>query len=533
MGCLSEGQGGSLEPPGQVPVEEDDLPEGRIDEASGVGSLLQQERAATVLPPVDQGGRGRPAPAEAHRWSGRCQPAGGGLSEDLLPAGVRVGDGGLGGPEEPEAPLDPRRFEPAADGLYGAAPGHLRPGPPGVDGDDGEEEDCERREDAHMVTVARAPGGVNAGVDPSPPPREHPPPMLRLSAVALAVLLSACAAGPRIVQDFPPASHKLPATKVRFDWHVEDHGGEEFVGYRLQVARDEDMRQLAVDRVVETPPVDHALPPGRWFWRVQGRYRTVGDRIRETPWSDVHFSAGRFVSRPVSFEALPVKGAPDAPQAPDAPAVAGAGPAKGKAAPAGKGKKRRRRAPGGKGPKVVPAHDLKPPLDAVRSLSLARVHSDGEPNEGLTREVLLRLYKLRNLVLLEGSFQRSYERAAPQPVADGEAPPKEQEREQTFVLDQGQPTPVLPPGAVRIERPDAVLLVRFYTLDVDPAALPHPPGTAAERGGFDRFEEGVRVLNATLVEMTTGQVSWTTSLYARPGISDLTLIDELVRRYFR
>jgi len=158
------------------------------------------------------------------------------------------------------------------------------------------------------------------------------------------------------------------------------------------------------------------------------------------------------------------------------------------------------------------------------------VRVDGTVSEGLTREVLLRLYKLRTLVLLEGSFERAYARSAPG-GGDAQAANAPADREQTFVLDPGQPTPVLPPGAVRIERPDAVLLVRLYTLDVDPTTLGRPPGSA--KPGVVTFDDGIRVLNATLVEMTTGQVSWTTSLYARPGASDLVLVDDLIRRYFR
>jgi hypothetical protein len=48
-----------------------------------------------------------------------------------------------------------------------------------------------------------------------------------------------------------------------------------------------------------------------------------------------------------------------------------------------------------------------------------------------------------------------------------------------------------------------------------------------------RFEDGIRVLNATLVVMATGEISWTASLYSRIGVSDLTLVEDMVRRYFR
>ena len=48
-----------------------------------------------------------------------------------------------------------------------------------------------------------------------------------------------------------------------------------------------------------------------------------------------------------------------------------------------------------------------------------------------------------------------------------------------------------------------------------------------------RFEDGIRVLNATLVVMNTGEISWTSSLYSRIGVSDLTLVEALIHRYFR
>ena len=365
------------------------------------------------------------------------------------------------------------------------------------------------------------------------------PRLLPLAALALA---AGCAAGPRVVPDYPPAAFKLPAHEVRFDWHIEETTGEEFVGYQLQVSKDEFFRDLIVDRVVPAPRVDLPVEPGRWYWRVRGRYRTLGDRIRETAWSDVHYVAGRFVRRVMAFEALDRAAATAAPaaaaagglRAPDAPAVEARAPALGRKGAKQKKRRRRRRADG-PGPKVVAAHDMRPALEGIRSISVAQVQANGEASDGLTREVVLRMFALRNIVLLEGTFQRVGThalRAAPK-AAGQDAPAADRVKESRFVLDPGQPTPMLPPGAVRLERPDAVLVVRLYNLDVDPASLPRPPGKAKDRAGFIRFGEGTRVLNATLVGMGTGEVTWTASLYARPGVSDLSLIEELVKRYFR
>jgi hypothetical protein len=170
------------------------------------------------------------------------------------------------------------------------------------------------------------------------------------------------------------------------------------------------------------------------------------------------------------------------------------------------------------------------------------VRTDGKPHEGLTREVVLRLFQAKRTVLLEGSFFREDQVASipPQAVetlaaagAANRLQGKGIQREIRFVLDPGQPTAMLPPNAVRLARPDAVLVVRLYNIDVDPASLPRPPGKAKDRAGMIRFEDGIRVLNATMVVMATGEISWTSSLYSRIGVSDLTLVEEMVRRYFR
>lgn len=360
--------------------------------------------------------------------------------------------------------------------------------------------------------------------------------------------LTACATGPRVVQDSPPASQKVAGAEVRFDWHVEDTAEEEFTGYEIQVSGDPEFKSMEVNRVVPAPPVTIKLPAKRWFWRVRGRYRTVGDRVRETQWSDVHYVGGRYVRRTVSFENTGAGegevGLPDAPAAPDA---GSSGDARAKVA--GKGGKKQRRASGKRarragGPKVVAAHDDRPVLTDIRSISVAPVRTDGEPHQGLTREVVLRLYQTKRIVLLEGSFFREDQVVSIPPevvetlaAAGGKIRPatlgRGIVRENRFVLDPSQPTAMLPPNAVRLARPDAVLVVRLYNIDVDPASLPKPPGKAKDRAGMIRFEDGIRVLNATLVVMATGEISWTASLYSRIGVSDLTLVEDMVRRYFR
>lgn len=369
---------------------------------------------------------------------------------------------------------------------------------------------------------------------------------LPLSALLLG-LLAGCATGPRVVQDSPPPSQQIAGEQVRFDWHLEDTAGEEFTGYEIQVSEDPEFKTMEVNRVVPAPPLTLELPAKRWFWRVRGRYRTVGDRIRETQWSDVHFVGGRYVRRRVSFDnsgsgaGASADRLPEAPAAPVMAADAKAAQVKGSG-----GKKARRpdgrKARRGQGPKVVAAHDSKPQLAAIQSISVAPVRTDGKPHEGLTREVVLRLFQAKRTVLLEGSFFREDQVASipPQVVetlagagAANRLQGKGIQREIRFVLDPGQPTAMLPPNAVRLARPDAVLVVRLYNIDVDPASLPRPPGKAKDRAGMIRFEDGIRVLNATMVVMATGEISWTSSLYSRIGVSDLTLVEEMVRRYFR
>ncbi len=379
---------------------------------------------------------------------------------------------------------------------------------------------------------------------------------MRPYALPLTVLLlgAGCATGPRVVQDSPPPSQRIAGAEVRFDWHLEDTSGEEFTGYEIQVSEDPEFETMEVNRVVPAPPLTLELPAKQWFWRVRGRYRTVGDRIRETQWSDVHFVGGRYVRRRVSFEntegavAPAAAGLPDAPAAPTA--AAGGVQAKPVVAKGKHGKKKRRPAGRstrrGQGPKVVAAHDNKPPLSGITSISVAPVRTDGKPHEGLTREVVLRLYQAKRTVLLEGSFFREDQVVSIPPevvetlaaagghvAGAGRGQGRGIERENRFVLDPSQPTAMLPPNAVRLARPDAVLVVRLYNIDVDPASLPKPPGKAKDRAGMIRFEDGIRVLNATMVVMATGEISWTSSLYSRIGVSDLTLVEEMVRRYFR
>ena len=368
---------------------------------------------------------------------------------------------------------------------------------------------------------------------------QHPKPLMLPTLVAAFAFTAGCATGPRVIQDSPSASARIPGAEVRFDWHLEDSAGERFTGYEIQVSKDPEFQSVEVGKVVPAPPVTLSLPAGHWFWRVRGRYQAVGDRIRETPWSDVHFVGGRYVRRRRAFDSG-VQGSPmgDGPEAPVAPPATETKAKAAKPAKAPKGTK-------GEGPKVVPAHNTKPPLAGITSISVAPVRTNGKPNEGLTREVVLRLYQTKRTVLLEGSFFREDQVVSIPPevvetlaAAGGRAMPPSGglagiERENRFVLDPSQPTAMLPPSAVRLTRPDAVLLVRLYNLDVDPASLPRPPGKAKDRAGMIRFEDGIRVLNATLVVMNTGEISWTSSLYSRIGVSDLTLVEALIRRYFR
>lgn len=369
--------------------------------------------------------------------------------------------------------------------------------------------------------------------------------------VVVALLAAGCAVGPRVVQDSPPPSQQVSGREVRLDWHLEDTGGEDFTGYEIQVSEDPEFKSMEVNRVVPAAPLTVELPPKRWYWRVRGRYRTAGERIRETPWSDTHYIGGRYVRRRVSFETTEGAGVPAGdglPEAPAAPVAAAAGDTDARVKAGKSGKKAPRPTGGstrrGEGPKVVAAHDSKPLLSNIQSISVAPVRTEGKPHEGLTREVVLRLFQAKRTVLLEGSFFREDQvvsippevvetlAAAGAPAA-GKLTGQSIERENRFVLDPSQPTAMLPPNAVRLERPDAVLVVRLYNIDVDPASLPKPPGKAKDRAGMIRFEDGIRVLNATLVVMATGEISWTSSLYSRIGVSDLTLVEEMVRRYFR
>jgi hypothetical protein len=345
---------------------------------------------------------------------------------------------------------------------------------------------------------------------------------MRVASMTSLLLAAGCASVPAVVQDFPPANHTMPASEVRFDWHVEGVKGVEMVGYQLQIAADEAFDQLEVDRVVLAPPVELPLPPGGWWWRVRARYKTIGDEIRRTGWSDVTFAGGKFVRQPVTFQALKGGATPIAAGAPKvAPPAPGAPPPKGR-----KPKRKRLR-----GPKVVAPYDIRPSLEGIESLAVATVEKDGARSDSLTREVVLRLFALQKLVILEGSFVPVED----SPVSDrgGDASSPGQAAPRRFVLEPDQPTPMVAPDAVRLARPDAILVVRVADLDVDPDSLPRPPGQAQDRPGFVRFEGGTRVLNATLVTMASGQVAWTGSLYARQGVSDLTLVEELIRRFFR
>ena len=354
------------------------------------------------------------------------------------------------------------------------------------------------------------------------------------------LLLGGCATGPRVVQDFPPVGHAMPAHELRFDWHVEETHGEEFVGYRLQVAADKAFEQLEFDKVVAAPPLSLPLSPGTWYWRVRGRYKTVGARVRETGWSDVVFSEGRFVHRrhhvlamprrPATSKAAASKTAPGKQGGKRAGNGGDAGTKQRKSAQAAKRGARAAapahpKRPANRAPKVVAAHKIKPALEAFKTIAVSSARRDGKADEALTREIVVRLFALQKLVLLEGVLKRV---DGPRRGATGG-----QHTEPRFVLDPGQPTPMLPPNAVRLTRPEAVLQVRLNTINIDPAALPRPPSRAEERPGFNRFEGGTRVLNATLVAMSSGHILWSGSLYAREGVSDLTLLDELVRRYFK
>ena len=159
-------------------------------------------------------------------------------------------------------------------------------------------------------------------------PRIHLHRTLTLTTLAVALGFTAgCATGPRVIQDFPPPAAQIPGVEVRFDWHVEDSAGERFTGYEIQVSDDPDFQSVEVGKVVPAPPVTLDLAAKRWFWRVRGRYPAVGDRIRETPWSDVHFVGGRYVRRLRAFHSGVQGSVVDGPEAPTAPSGGSGGSA--------------------------------------------------------------------------------------------------------------------------------------------------------------------------------------------------------------
>jgi len=339
-------------------------------------------------------------------------------------------------------------------------------------------------------------------------------------ALILALGLAACATRPMILEDRPAADATLASSVVRFQWRVTGRQGEEFVGYRLQVAKGLHFAAPVHDQEYPEPHAEVILPPGSYYWRVRGRYRKMGDALEETDWSDMKLVEGRYVQRARIVTVLNA-GAPAAPQAkaPEAPAAP-----------------RRRSGPRPGTDSVVAAHSQRPSFEGIDTVGVAAILVEGKEDLSLTRELIVRLYGLGRYTLLEQQLVNDGELRIPMAFLDAAGRPKElpPERSRVFLLHRQQPTPMLADNAVRLKGPDVMLVVRIGNLAMDPALLPRPPARPrAPRPDFARFESGTRVLNAPLVSLKSGIILWTASLYGLPDIADMTLVASLVQRYFK
>ena len=357
---------------------------------------------------------------------------------------------------------------------------------------------------------------------------------LSLASLAFSSLCG-CLKRPIIVEERPAADAALASNSVRFVWHTENTSGEEFVGYHLQVATSLSFAAPVHEQEYKDPFAEVVLPPGAYYWRVKGRYRKMGDTIEETEWSDMKLVDGRYLQRARIITVLN-PGAVRAAATSDAPAarreVAGSGS---RAAPGRTSPGRPRRSRPGAGA-VLSSHRQKPALEGIDTIGVGGILVDGEEHVPLTRELILRLYKIGRFTLLEQQLLDDGELRIPMSFLDSSGRPKElpPERTRVFVLHRHQPTPMLAADAVRLRTPDAMLMVRIGSLDFDPALLPgQPPSSSRQPLELKRFERGMRVLSATLVSIKTGIILWTASLYGQHDIADGVLVSSLVDTYFR
>jgi len=356
---------------------------------------------------------------------------------------------------------------------------------------------------------------------------------LTIALLSLLLYSTGCAGRPQLLEERPVQGAVFNGNTVRFTWTVDAPGGEELVGYRLQVAPTVRFASPVHDQVYRERQAEVILPAGTFYWRVQGQYRRLDDTLATTEWSDMKLVDGRYlqqarslvVQEPGGGATLASGGLPEAPPAPQAgrPPVAGGGPPASGLRP-------------GRPESVVPAHDTRPALDGIDTLGVATVLVDGKEDVALTRELILRLFQVGRYTLLEQQLVPGGELRLPLDFLDAAGRPKEPsaERSRSYLLHGSQLTPMIADETVRLKSPDAMLVVRIARLAYDPSLLPRRPAPpTAPRPDFARFESGTRVLNATLISVKSGVIRWTASLYGLPDIADMALVSGLVDSYFR
>lgn len=362
-------------------------------------------------------------------------------------------------------------------------------------------------------------------------------------AAVLTLTTLACATRPLVLEDGPAHQATVAGNEVRFTWHAQTGRLDEMIGYRLQVATSLSFSSPLHDQVYQEPFAELILPPGTYYWRVQGRYRGMGDIVETTEWSDMKQVDGGYVQRARLITVLEPGTRPPAAAATDSPAAPAARTSAASAArsPAAAPAVAPARLPGAVAVRasdsaVVAAHGNRPSFEGIDSLGVATVQVDGREDFMLTRELVLQLHLLGRHTLLEQQLVSAGELRLPTSFVDGTGKPGELPAElaRIFLLHPSQPTPMIGDAAVRLRSPDAMLVVRIGLLAMDPGALPRRPATPRPpRPDFARFGSGTRVLSASLVSVKTGIVLWTTSLYGLPEIADMELISGLVERYFR
>ncbi len=331
-------------------------------------------------------------------------------------------------------------------------------------------------------------------------------------------LLAGCASRPLVVEDRPAPDSVLAHQAVRFEWHLEGSGGEDYVGYTLQIATSLSFAAPVHEREYTDPFAEVVLGPGAYYWRVKARYRKMGDALEETDWSDMKLVEGRYIQRarivsvldPGATRSAAAAGPSEAPEAPPRVAPPRSGPRPGKES-------------------ILTAHRQKPSLEGIDTIGVGPLLLDGKEDSALTRELILRLYELGRYTLLEQQLVDDGELRIPMSFLDSAGRPKEPppERTRVFALHRHQPTPMLAGNAVLLKAPEAMLLVRIADLPLDPALVPR--AAAANL----RMDPAARVLNATLVSVKTGIILWTASLYGPSDVTEMSLVLRLVEDYFR